>query len=81
MNKLLLILLTISMYTMLSTTKHQNIPYLVLVYSTHAGSATASLGFGNIAQENTTADILTDILMDLLKDMITVYHMQELYKP
>ena len=56
-------LLSATMYTMLSTTKYQHIPYLV---------ALVDCTLGNIARENTTADILAKDHLWPTLDMATV---------
>ena len=81
-HNVLLLLLTVAMYTMLFTTEYHNIPNLVaIVDSTHVESATASLEDFNIVQENTTADILIDDHYGLQLDRVTVDQEGELHKP
>ena len=77
----IVVVLTVPMYTMLSTSKYQNIPYFAAIVG-----CTQIIGYlqfpsriGNIVQENTTADILIEDQPQPPLDMVTVD--QELYKP
>ena len=82
----LLLLLTVLMYTTLSTTKYHNIPYIVaIVDCTHVGPAIASFKDScNNAQENTTnqtADVLVKDQLQSPLDSERVGQERELHKP
>ena len=56
----LLLLLSVPLYTMLSTAKEsEQTNHVAIVHCTHVGQPQASLSH-NIAQENITADILAE---------------------
>ena len=61
------------------TSKH--IITVVIVDCTHIGSDRASLGLGNIGQENTIAYILIQNQIWPTLDMVTVDLEQEIHKP
>ena len=58
-----------------------NLSYLFIVDCTHVGSANSFLrGLGNIAKENTTADILIEDQLWPPLDTVTVDQERELHK-
>ena len=70
------------MYNMFTTTKIKTTYLATIVDCNNIGSVSYSFlrGLGNIAQENTRADILVKNQLWALLDMVTVDKEQELHK-
>ena len=67
----MLLLLTVSMYTMLSTTNNQNIQYLVASFDCTSWISYSLLQrIGTIALDNTTADISVEDQLQPPLDMV-----------